>query len=73
VTTVREHGSAMSQISCGTHGEKVAGWVVVIGSGVWAKYYGLFTSHDAVMAWVRANQFDVEDAHAYPVNSIAES
>lgn len=47
-----------------------AGWIVVIGrhEWSWAKCYGPFASYDAVMAWVRANQFDVEDAHAYPVN-----
>jgi hypothetical protein len=45
-------------------------WIVVIGSGAWAKCYGPFPSHDAVMAWVRKNQFDVEDAHPYPVNEV---
>jgi hypothetical protein len=44
-------------------------WIVVIGSGAWAKCYGPFTSYEAVMAWVRANQFDVDDAQTYPVNS----
>jgi hypothetical protein len=46
-------------------------WIVVIGSGSWAKCYGVFESHDAVMVWVRANQFNVEDANAYPVNDVA--
>lgn len=48
--------------------EDANSWIVVIGSGVWAKCYGRFVSHDAVMAWVRANQFEVENAHAFPVN-----
>jgi hypothetical protein len=43
-------------------------WIVVIGCGVWAKCYGIFATYDATMAWVRANQFDVEDASVYPVN-----
>ncbi len=43
-------------------------WIVIIGSGSWAKCYGWFHSYDAAMTWIRTNQFDIEDAHTYPVN-----
>ena len=47
-------------------------WVVVVGAGVWAKCYGPFVSHDEVMKWVRASQFDVEDCHAFPVEVVKD-
>jgi hypothetical protein len=42
-------------------------WIVVIGVGVWAKCYGPFENYDETIAWVRANQFDVELANVLPV------
>lgn len=45
-------------------------WIVVIGSGVWAKCYGPFLSHDDAMAWMRKNQFDIEAAQVHPVHAV---
>ncbi len=42
-------------------------WVVVIRGGSWARCYGIFDSYDEVIAWVRENQFDPEDAHIHPI------
>jgi hypothetical protein len=43
-------------------------WIVIIGSGAWAKCYGLFASYDAAVEWARLNQFEADDTHIYPVN-----
>lgn len=43
-------------------------WIVLVGEKSWTKCYGLFESDDACVVWLRANQFDVQDAQIYPVN-----
>lgn len=42
-------------------------WVVIIGSGSWASCHGWFSSYDAAIGWVRANQFTLDQAQVYPV------
>ena len=44
-------------------------WIVIVGTDSWAKCYGLFTSDDAAVAWLRANQFVPSDCGIYPVNN----
>jgi len=43
-------------------------WIVIVPHGIFTKCYGLFKSHDLAMAWVRANQFEVEDVRVHIVN-----
>jgi hypothetical protein len=46
----------------------VSEWVVIVPQGIWTKCYGTFASQDLAMAWVRRNQFDVEEVQVHPIN-----
>lgn len=43
-------------------------WVVIVPRQSFTTCYGLFGSYELAMAWVRANQFDVEEVQVYPVS-----
>lgn len=45
-------------------------WVVTVSSGVWAQTYGFFDTHDEVVAWLRANQFEVAECQIAPVKQV---
>jgi hypothetical protein len=46
-------------------------WIVIVGSGAWAKCYGVFASYEAAIEWARINQFDRANVHAYPITNPA--
>ena len=43
------------------------GWVVVVGTGSFSSCYGLFTTHDLAVAWLRRHGWTPADCEVRPV------
>jgi len=47
-----------------------AGWVVVVGEGSMSSCYGIFSTYDDAVQWLKRNGWTTSECQVYPIRDV---